>query len=201
MRQTGQQRLEQRAVIAQHTRHMTAAEHFAKFRPAAFYGDLRQCAAFRQCGHAQHAQHVLGEAARRFAHAAQAFCRKVCRAAEGIDQPGCGRIGHGVDGKITPGQVVGDAAHESHAVRTAVVGVRAVGAESRYLIGRVLQQHRYGAVAYARRRKTFPGKRRFDLPGAGGGAHVPVVGRAPHQAVPHAAAHRKGGMPLLLQRA
>ena len=102
----------------------------------------------RQPDRPQEAQRVLVEADGRVADRADETPRQVRATVVRIDQA-VGPVGHGIDGEVAPGEVLGEARRERHAVGPPVVAVAVVAAEGRHLhLGRALwagDQH--GAVA------------------------------------------------------
>ena len=154
----------------------------------------------RKAQRAQDAQRVLAKAGRGVADAAHDARRQVAAAAVEVNDALAGGVGHGVDGKIAPGQVVGQRADKMDLVGVAVVAVGAVLAVGRDLIHFAVQHHAHGAVLDAGEHQLLAGKQgaRFFRPGRG--AEVPVAGGAPQQAVAHAAAHHIGAVARGAQR-
>ena len=121
--------------------------------------------------------------------------QQVLPAAEGVHQTLFFIIGHGVDGEIPPGQILGHIGHKIHLVRVAAVGVGSLHPEGGDLV------------------KTLPlpdGDRPVFQPGGdalllseqeehlfrpGAGTEVPVSGGFAEKAVPHAAPHSIGFVP------
>lgn len=100
---------------------------------------------------AEHPERVLVKAALRLAHAAEQAAPEVVPPAEGVRYlPGCVH-GHGVHREVAPGEVGFERAAKGDAVRPAVVGIAALGAEGGDLNAAAAGQDGDGAVLYARR--------------------------------------------------
>ena len=142
----------------------------------------------------QDAQGVFLEPALRLPHRPHDADGKVVLPAERVDEPFFGVIGHGVDGKIPPGQVFFYVRHKGDMVRVAAVGIRPLGAEGRDLVQFSAVFDGHGAVLQSRRDAVRFPEQFQHLFGGRAGAEVPVVRGLAKQTVPHTAAHRIGGM-------
>ena len=147
----------------------------------------------------QHAQRVLVKAALSLAHAADHPCAQILLPAEGIHQPLCGMIGHGVDGEIPPGQVLPYIGDEGDAVGMAVIGIRAIYPKGGDLVGHMVQHHGEGAVLQTGFHHMAAAEGSLHFLRRGRGADIPVLGEKPQQAVPDAPAHRIGPVAPLVQ--
>ena len=145
------------------------------------------------------AQGVLPEAPRRFPHAADAPRRQVLPAMEGVPQLPPEGEGHGIDGEVPPGQVLGQGIRESDALRVAVVGVVPVPAEGGDLRASVRPPDGDRPVPQPRGQGIRPEEGQ-GLLRPGGGGDVPVPRRSAQEGIPYAAAHAVGLMPRALQR-
>ena len=94
----------------------------------------------------QDAEGILGKALVGHAHSPDKAPGQVFLPAKGVDKPLLGAVGHGVDGKIPPGQVFFHVRHKSHGIRVAAIRVAALGAESRRLVEFSTIFDRHGAV-------------------------------------------------------
>ena len=119
---------------------------------------------------------------------------------KGVDEPLGIVVGHGIDGKVPPGQVLPHIRHKVYLVRVAAVGIGPLGAEGRCLIEPAALLHRHGAVLQAGGDTLFLPEQRHHLLRAGAGAEVPIVGGQPQQAVPDTAAHSVGRMARPMER-
>ena len=117
---------------------------------------------------------------------------QILPASEGIGKASGGGIGHGIDGKIPPGQVFFDVRDEFHPFRVPVVPVIALGAEGGDLYYVFVQDHRHGAVLFAVEDQGISGENGFGLLRQGIGAEVVVVGGQSQNGIPDAAAHGPG---------
>ena len=154
----------------------------------------------REAQRPQDAQSILGKALGRVAHTADHARRQVIPPAVQINNTLARSVGHGVDGKIPPGQVPGQVVHELHRIGMAVVVVVAVQAVGSHLVGFAVEHHRHRAVLFAGQNQLMVGKQAAHFLRPGRGTDVPVPGGAAQQAVTHAAAHHIGSVPGTLQR-
>ena len=150
---------------------------------------------------AQNAQRVLTKPRVRVADAADETVPEIIRSPEGVREPVLRAPGHGVDGKVPAGQILGQRRREAHRVRVTGVGVSAVYAEGGDLDGQAAQQHRHRAVLQPGLDDPLPGEHRLRLLRQRGGGHVVVLGFGAHEPVPDAAAHGAGRVPGLTQTA
>ena len=205
-------------ILQQHTARAGAGDQAAQLGTDAPGGNVRQPArmpvdgrgGFRRNGkakgggkaqRAQHAQRVLFQAGRGISHTPYDAVLQILAAVEQIHQPALRRIGHGVDGKIPPGKVCGQAFGKAHAVRVAAVAVGCLYAERCHLIGLPALQHGYRPVLQAGCPHALARKQGHHLLRQGAGADVPIVRRGPAQRIAHAAAHHIGLVPAALQAA
>ena len=139
----------------------------------------------------QEPQAVLGEAFHRIADGAQDASLEVGEPAGRVGEPAVERIpGEGVDGEITPDQVVLEVVGELNLVRAPRVAVEAVAAKGRDLVGGVLMEDSDRAEArsqFERAREERPGPLGSKI-----GGEVPVRDPAPEQEITHGAAHDPG---------
>ena len=140
----------------------------------------------------QDAQGILFKAGGGVAHGPQDALLQVLLPPKGVDKPLGIVVGHGIDGKVPPGQVLPHIRHKVYLVRVAAVGIGPLGAEGSGLVQLAAVLDGHGAVLQ-------PGGDALPLPEQcqhllrpGTGAKVPVLRGAPQQTVPHAAAHRVG---------
>ena len=101
-------------------------------------------------------------------------------------------VGHGVDGKIPPGQVLPHIRHKMHLVRVAAICVGAFCTEGGDLVKGTALLHRYRAVLQAGGDAPLRAEQLHHLLRQSTGAQVPVVRCKAQQTVPHAAAHHVG---------
>ena len=147
----------------------------------------------------EHAQPVLLEPLHRVSHTANDPALQVRLSTKGVYDRAVWSQSHGVDGEVPAGQVVGEGGDKGHGVGAAAVSVPALTPEGGYLQTMPVQHHRHSAVVDAR--GDGVGKKALDLWGEGGGADIPVLGRAGQQQVPDAAAHGVSFKPGLPQSA
>ena len=141
----------------------------------------------------QDAQPVLLKAAGRLAHRAHHPAdQQVLPAPKGVDEALGLVVGHGVDGKIPPGQVGLHIGHELHPVGVASVGIAALHPEGGHFIKAPALPDGDGAVLQPGGDAVLFPKERHRLLRPCAGADVPVVRGAAGQAVPDAAAHQIG---------
>ncbi len=135
-------------------------------------------------------QPVLLEAQVGPAYAADRAVPDVLRSAERVMQGAVQPHGDGVHGEVPAGQVHRQIGDETHMVRAAAVGVRALCAIRGDLIGAAVCQHRDGAVLQPGLHEPLSGETRLRLLREGRGTDVPVVRRDATQQIPYAAAHQ-----------
>ena len=138
----------------------------------------------------QQPQAVLPEAPVRVPHAADQPRSQVGLPSEGVRYGPVPGQGHGVDGKVPPGQVLPKAHAEGHGIGPPAIPVALLPAEGGDLQRHVPQKDGDGAVPEAG--GEGPGKEGQDLLRQGRGGHIPVPGGPPQQGVPDAAPHREG---------
>ena len=119
---------------------------------------------------AQDAQGILPKARVGVAHAAQHPVLQIVPAVEGVAQALARMIGHGVDGKVAPGEVLPEGAHEGDTVGMPGVGISRFGAKGGDFIQRSPQGHRDGAVGKPRGDGAAVGKQGEHLLRQGVGA-------------------------------
>ena len=98
---------------------------------------------------AEHPQGVLGKALFRLPHAPDELPPQILPSAEGIDHRPIRGQGHGVDGKIPPGQVLLQRGVEAHLPWVASVGIAALPPEGGDLHRPVPGEHGDRPVAHA----------------------------------------------------
>ena len=125
--------------------------------------------------------------------------RRSCRPPNGFDEALRFAVGHRVDRKVAPGEVLLDRGGERDAVGPSAVRIAAVDAERRDFIRLAVEQHGHGAVADAGFDDREVPENGLRFRGARVGRNVPVVRRAAEQAVAHAAAYGIGAMPGVRQ--
>ena len=108
-------------------------------------------------------------------------------------------VGHGVDGKIPPGQILPHIRHKVHLVRVAAIRVGAFCTEGGDLVKGTALLHRYRAVLQAGGDAPLRAEQLHHLLRQSTGAQVPVVRCKAQQTVPHAAAHHVGCIARLVQ--
>ena len=143
---------------------------------------------------------VLLKALRRHAHAADQPVPQVLLPAKGIHQPLPRRVGHGVDGEITPRKILEHVAHEGHPVGMAVIGIRAVHPEGRDLVGHMPEHHGERAVFEPRFHQMAARKDALHFLRASRGTQIPVLGRNAKETVANAAADHIGRIAVFAQR-
>ena len=148
---------------------------------------------------AEQPQRVLRKARFRIADAAQQAVPQVLPPAERVDETIRFAVGHRVDRKVAPGEVLLDRGGERYAVGPSAVRIAAVDAERRDFIRLAVEQHGHGAVADAGFDDREVPENGLRFRGARVGRNVPVVRRAAEQAVAHAAAYGIGAMPGVRQ--
>ena len=119
------------------------------------------------------------------------LCRSACPP-KGSTRPSFFIVGHGVDGKIPPGQVLPHIRHKVHLVRVAAICVGAFCTEGGDLVKGTALLHRYRAVLQAGGDAPLRAEQLHHLLRQSTGAQVPVVRCKAQQTVPHAAAHHVG---------
>ena len=140
----------------------------------------------------QDAQRVLGEPLAGHAHGPQDAALQIGLTAKGVNETLFFIVGHGVDGKIPPGQVLPHIRHKMHLIRVAAIGVGSLGAEGGDLVQPAALLYGHGAVLQAGGNAFFFAEQLHSLLRQGAGAKIPVMGGKTQQAVPHAAAHHVG---------
>ena len=142
----------------------------------------------------QNPQGILTEPRSGVSHTADQTGSQVCPAAVQVHQPRCGGIGHGVDGKIPPGQVLPQLGHKEDPIGVAAIGIARLHPVGGDLVDRSLQHQGHGAVLFPGQDLAAVRENRLGLVGGGIGADVPVAGPAAQQAVPDTAPHHIGRM-------
>ena len=140
----------------------------------------------------QDAQRVLGEPLVRHAHGPQDAALQIGLTAKGIHKALFCIVGHGVNSKIPPGQVLPHIRYKMHLVRVAAIGISPLGAEGGDLVQPAALLYGHGAVLQAGGDAFFFAEQLHSLLRQGAGAKIPVMGGKAQQAVPHAAAHHVG---------
>ena len=118
---------------------------------------------------------------------------------EGVPQLSPEGEGHGVDGKVPPGQVLRQGVREGDALRVAVVGVVPVPAEGGDLRAAARAPDGNRPVPQPRGQGVLP-KEGQGLLRPGGGGDIPVPRFPAQEGIPHAAPHTVSLKPRLLQR-
>ena len=144
-------------------------------------------------------QGILPEPFFRCSHRPEDFIFQILPPAEGVGKPPCGGIGHGIDGKIPPGQILLHIPHEAHPVRMPAVPVIPLGAEGGDLHHARVGADAHGAVLLPCQHQSLPGKHLFHLLRQGGGAKVKVRRGQSQQGIPDAAPYHIGGKPMVFQ--
>ena len=140
----------------------------------------------------QDAQRVLGEPLAGHTHRPYDAALQVGLPAKGVHKALFFIVGHGVDGKIPPGQVLPHIRHKVHLVRVAAICVGAFCTEGGDLVKGTALLHRYRAVLQAGGDAPLRAEQLHHLLRQSTGAQVPVVRCKAQQTVPHAAAHHVG---------
>ena len=138
----------------------------------------------------EHPQTVLSEPQLRLPHTADAAPLKIATASKGVKKLSVRSHGHGVDGKVTAGQVCLQGGDKGDGIWSATVPITVLLAEGGHFHGPALQYHRHRAVGQTGGHSV--GKEGLDLAGQGRGAYVPVLGRAGEKQVPDTSPHRVG---------
>ena len=146
------------------------------------------------------AQGILAKAAVRLTHTAQKAGFQILLPAEGVADATPEIHGHGVDGKVPAGEILLQCGRKLHRAGVASVQIVAILAEGGDFHIVMFAAHRHSAVLQTRGNGfSREGGHHFFRQGIGG--HIPVLGAAAHQQIPHAAAYQIGLLALLLQRA
>ena len=100
-----------------------------------------------------------------------------------------GSIGDRIAGEIPPRQIVPEPVGEPHLVGMARIAVHAVDAVGGDLIRMIVEDHRYGAEAFADGHGFAVRKHPLDLVGQSGRRKIPVMRLKPQQTVAHTASY------------
>ena len=146
-----------------------------------------------QCGRkprqTQDAQGIFLKPPDGIAYGTKDFILQVTLAAEGVTQATSGTVSHGIDGEVPTGKVFGNMIGKRHLLRTAMVGIGTILAESGDLHLYAVQNDSHGAVLQACFDDAGIGKQRLYLLRQGGGGQIPIGGYVPKQAVTQATTH------------
>ena len=180
--------------------------HMAQGRVQGMDGDGRfavnpKAVGCREPQSPQDAQSVLPKAGCRIPHASNHARAQVFLSAKGVHQAFLRGPGHGVYGKIAPGQVLPYIVNKPHLIRVPVVRIAFLHAEGGNLVGVMPQHHRQRTVLEPGFHHPVAVKDSQHLLRRGGRAYVPILGRASQQRIPHASAHHIGLVACLAAQA
>ena len=121
----------------------------------------------------QDAQRVLGKAGVRVPDAPDDPGLQIPLPAKAVHQSGIGVPGHGIDGKVPPGQILFHPRHKANRIRVSMVGIRAVHPEGGDLVGFACKHHRHRTMFQAGQQQTLPRKDGPGLFRQGAGCRCP----------------------------
>ena len=210
-----QKHLEGGAIFPQNTDGVLSAEQPQKFRRDSFCRNTRKHPAALQYGGgsgflqrkrqngrkaqgAQNAQAVFLKAPLRRADAADSAQGEIVLAAEKIDKPAvpCQRV----DGEITPGQILAQAAGKMDGLRMPVIRILSVHPEGCDFQRQARKQYGDSAVLFSLPGEGPGGEKFGGFLRQSGGGNVPVMGRKSQEGVAHTAAHQIGLESCFVQR-